>query len=80
MANVTLKGIPDELYARLKSEAAASRRSLNSEIIHRLQASMTAPRIDAEAYLADLAALQRRLAIPPLTDELLEAAKEDGRA
>ncbi len=79
MANVTLKGIPEELFEQLKSEAAASRRSLNSEIIHRLQVSVTAPRVDAEAYLADLAALQRRLAIPPLTDEMLTAAKEHGR-
>ena len=33
MATVTVKNIPDELYARLKSVAAMNRRSINSEII-----------------------------------------------
>ena len=78
--NVTLKGIPDVLYQQLKEEATSARRSLNSEIIHRLQASVRAPRIDAEVYLVELAALQSRLRISRLTDELLEAAKADGRA
>lgn len=30
---ITLKGIPDEVYAQLKSSAEANRRSLNSEAI-----------------------------------------------
>jgi len=78
MVNITLKGIPDDLYLRLKREAADGRRSLNSEIIHRLQASVSASRIEPEAYLAKLASLQRRLRISRLTDERL-SAKTDGR-
>ncbi|MGD8700266.1 MAG: Arc family DNA-binding protein [Gemmatimonadales bacterium] len=79
MVNITLKGIPDDLYRQLKREAADGRRSLNSEIIHRLQASVSAPRIDPEAYLAELATLQRRLRTSRLTDARLAAAKADGR-
>ena len=30
---ITLKGIPDEIYAQLKASAEANRRSLNSEVI-----------------------------------------------
>jgi len=37
---LTLKGLPDEVYGRLKESAVANHRSLNSEIIARLQAQM----------------------------------------
>ena len=30
---ITLKGIPDDVYLRLKQSADANRRSLNSEVI-----------------------------------------------
>jgi antitoxin FitA len=33
MATMTLKNVPDELYARLKETAARRRRSMNSEAI-----------------------------------------------
>ena len=40
MANLTLKGVPEELVAQLKREAAAHRRSLNGEVVHRLEQSV----------------------------------------
>lgn len=40
MASLTLKGIPDDLLARLKREAAEHRRSLNGEVLHRLEHSV----------------------------------------
>ncbi|WP_035614594.1 Arc family DNA-binding protein [Haloferula sp. BvORR071] len=46
--NLTIKGIPEELGAALKELAAASNRSLNGEIIHRLSRSLAA---DAPAPL-----------------------------
>ena len=33
MASITVKNIPDELYARLKAVAESNRRSINGEII-----------------------------------------------
>jgi hypothetical protein len=35
--------------------------------------------IDPEAFLARLRLLQERTHLPPLTDELLEQAKSEGR-
>ena len=35
--NLTLKGVPDEVYERLKQSATVNHRSLNSEIIARLE-------------------------------------------
>lgn len=43
MATLTLKGVPDELLAQLKREAAEHRRSLNGEVLHRLERSVAAP-------------------------------------
>lgn len=40
MASLTLKGVPDGLLARLKTDAAANRRSLNGEVLHRLERSL----------------------------------------
>jgi hypothetical protein len=40
MATLTLKNIPDELYDHLRQSAAEARRSLNSEILFRLEASL----------------------------------------
>lgn len=40
MANLTIKGVPDQLVAELKKEAAARRRSLNGEVLHRLERSL----------------------------------------
>ena len=36
MATLTLKNVPDDLYRRLKAQAAANRRSLNQEAIAQL--------------------------------------------
>ncbi len=41
MASVTLKGVPDELLAQLKREAAEHRRSLNGEVLYRLEQSVS---------------------------------------
>jgi hypothetical protein len=39
MATITLKDIPDDVHAQLKSEAEANLRSLNQEAIIRIQRS-----------------------------------------
>ena len=40
MANITLKHIPDDLHATLKSEAEANYRSLPQEVMARLQRTL----------------------------------------
>lgn len=80
MANVTLKNIPDDLYAELKRQAEANRRSLNGEIIHSLEQAVREPRPGyRRPTLEELRALRARVAAPPLTDELLEEALDEGR-
>ncbi len=54
MTNLTLKNVPAELHARLKASAESNRRSLNGEILARLEAQLTAPAIDVEAELRAL--------------------------
>jgi Uma2 family endonuclease len=40
MSNLTLKGIPGDLHQRLRDASDANRRSLNGEVIHRLERSL----------------------------------------
>lgn len=79
MPTITLKRIPDELYTRLKESAADHRRSLNSEIIVRLEQALLGTRVDPDAFLAGADARRKRLALPPLTERRLKAIKAAGR-
>lgn len=40
MANLTLKGVPEPLVEELKKQAASHRRSLNGEVLYRLERSI----------------------------------------
>jgi len=56
MATLTLKNIPDELHALLKESAEKNRRSLNSEILIRLESAFTAPVVDLRQHARELKA------------------------
>ena len=56
MATLTLKNIPDELHALLKESAERNRRSLNSEILIRLESAFTAPVVDLRELARELKA------------------------
>lgn len=79
MTTMTIKNIPDELYELLKKRAEEQGRSMNSEVISCLKRALQGGRIDPEAFLARVEAMQRQVSIPPLTDEILRCAKEEGR-
>ena len=79
MPTLTIKGMPDPLYLRLKQRAAEHRRSLNSEILVALEQVVTAAPPDAQALLARADALRSALRVSPLTDARLRAAKADSR-
>jgi plasmid stability protein len=79
MASLTIKGVPDEVLERLRRSAEEHRRSLNSEVIHRLERSVGSVPIDPDAYLARVRRLQERTSLPPLTDEMLDEARREGR-
>ncbi len=61
MLTLTLKNIPIELHARLKESAAQNRRSLNSEILTRLERDVVVPKIDRAKLAGDLKAFTERL-------------------
>lgn len=79
MPTLTIKGMPDPLYLRLKQRAAAHRRSLNSEILVALEQVVTAAPPDARALLARADALRTKLKASPLTEARLRTAKALGR-
>ncbi len=79
MPTLTIKGMPDPLYLRLKARAAAHRRSLNSEILVALEQAVTATPPDPKALLARVDALRSTLRVSPLTEARLRAAKAQGR-
>ena len=79
MPSLTIKGIPQDLLERLRRNAETHRRSLNSEVLVRLEHSVGTTRIDPEAFLARVFRLQRRTNLPALTDALLEQAEREGR-
>ena len=58
---MTLKNIPAHLHARLKESAEKNRRSLNSEILTRLERDVAAPKVDRAKLASDLRAFTDRL-------------------
>ncbi|WP_337287065.1 Arc family DNA-binding protein [Candidatus Methylomirabilis sp.] len=79
MPNLTIKGIPDKLYQRLKQSASEHRRSMNREVIVCLERSLLSRRIEPGAFLAQVDALREKMALPPLTEKILRSAKSAGR-
>ncbi|MEO8479058.1 MAG: Arc family DNA-binding protein [Gemmatimonadota bacterium] len=81
MATLTIKSLPDPLYARLKARAAEHRRSINSEAILAMERALTEERAgDPANLLAKLRRSRVRIKGIHLTDKQLRAARESGRA
>ena len=78
MTTVTLRKIPTEVYDRVKEAARRNRRSINSEIIVRLEESFLRGRPPVEELLARARALRGRARTPFSTQELL-ALRDEGR-
>ena len=79
MPTVTLKNIPDELYAHLKEAARAHHRSLNSEILYCVVRILLGRQVTLDDRLAAAQNLRKLSARHPLTDDLLDDAKNQGR-
>ena len=61
MLTLTLKNIPREIHAMLKESAQKNRRSLNSEILARLERDVSAPKVDRARLARELKAFTDRL-------------------
>jgi len=80
MAALTIRNIPDDLYQDLKEHAAKHQRSLNKEVVMMLERTMGRKNADAMEWLKDVDALRDSLNITPLTDKMINQAKNEGRS
>ena len=78
MLTLTLKNIPDGLHSMLKESAEKNRRSLNSEILARLERELAAPTVDPEVHARELKAFTARL--PRVEHIRVSRYKRQGRA
>ncbi len=79
MATMTLKNVPDALYAQLKRSAERHRRSINREAIVCLEQALLGGDVDSARVLTRARALRARTRGVFVTDIELDAAKAEGR-
>ena len=77
--NITLKGIPDDVYQRLKQSAEANHRSVNSEVIVCLESQLLSKRAPASEHLAAIRAIRSRLPKLGFKHEDIDRFKREGR-
>lgn len=77
MKTITIRGLPDEVHARLKEQARKNRRSLNQEVIAELAGKPSAPLTQKEekvrSLLAESDAVYRTIQRPISLKDVLEA-------
>jgi plasmid stability protein len=78
MATITIKNIPDDLHVALKKRASLQRRSLNSEIIACLEASLRSLPVDLESFLYKTQVLREQVS-GRLSNRDLKPLKDEGR-
>ena len=79
MPNITVKNIPDDLYRRLKAVAKRNQRSLNGEIINRIERSLSPQRIPTNQLVAKLRDLHESLDHDALSLAQIEEARRQDR-
>lgn len=81
MGTLTLKNVPDALIDRIKRQAERHRRSLNREAIHILEhGAGSGAAASVETRLERIRAMRNRYNLPPLTEEFLDEARNEGRS
>ena len=79
MPAITLKKLPDALYAQLKVAASIHHRSLNSEILYCIERALGTHKIDVTEHIETARNLRAKTAQHNLTEQELNAARNDGR-
>ncbi len=79
MPALTIKNIPEDLYSRLKEAAQAHHRSMNSEILYCVERTLLPHKVDVSEHISVARKLRTKTAEHPLTDDELNAAKNEGR-
>ena len=77
MTTTTLKNIPDELYARIRADAALHRRSINQEILTLLEDAL-AKSPGRETLHDAFAPIRAAYRGPPLSIDEIQALIEEG--
>lgn len=78
MSTITLKKIPEALHAAIKIEAEKNGRSLNKEIIFRLEQTLRESETRPAEHLENAQAVREQLGVY-LTQKDLETFKQQGR-
>jgi antitoxin FitA len=79
MPNFMVRGLPERLYELLKDAAETHQRSVNKEIIARLEASLVGRRLPPDEFLREMRELRSRQK-REITTEEVEAAIRFGRS
>jgi antitoxin FitA len=75
--NITIKGIPDDVYEKLKRQAEKHHRSVNSEVIMTLKKTVQSQEIDPDRII-ERARKLKRMAKQSLTmDQIQKAIDQD---
>ncbi|GMR16565.1 MAG: hypothetical protein BMS9Abin31_0912 [Gammaproteobacteria bacterium] len=80
MPAITLKNIPDSLYALLKTAAKTHHRSMNSEVLYCVERTLGTHKINVPEHIKIAQDLRAKTSQYLLTDQELNDAKNEGRA
>jgi plasmid stability protein len=76
---ITLKNVPDTLYERIRRSAQSNRRSINSEILVRLEAVLMPVRNDPSVEVARARAIRESLGPRKFSTREIDRFKREGR-
>jgi len=79
MADVALRGISTDVHEALRKAAARNHRSLNGEILARLEASVRPAAVDLGGLLARIRERGGRTRLATLGDDAIDVLKDSGR-
>ena len=79
MVAITVKNIPEPLYARVKERAKANHRSINNELITIIEQSVMLQPIDLAETLERTRRIRELTAHYVITDDELTRLKNEGR-
>lgn len=79
MPTLTIKNIPDILYEQLNRQAEANHRSINNEVIVRLEKTLGCRKANVEEILEEARRLRELTANHPISERELDEAKRSGR-
>ena len=79
MVTITIKNVPEQIYARIKAQAKANYRSINGEILSILEQAVSLPPIDVQATLERARKVREWTANYTVTADEIEKMINEGR-